>query len=123
MRLIKIKIGETEIEAELNQSKTATLVWEALPFEGRGQTWGQEIYFRIPVDASLENPKRVVEPGDIGYWPTGNAFCIFFGPTPASKGDEIVPASPVDVIGKVKSDLKLLRNISKPGIVRVEKGM
>ncbi|MGQ9602649.1 MAG: cyclophilin-like fold protein [bacterium] len=123
MRPIKIKIGEIEIEAELNQSRTAKLVWEALPFEGTGQMWGEEIYFRIPVDAELESPKKIVEPGDIGYWPAGNAFCIFYGPTPASKGMEIVPASPVDVIGKVKSDLNLLKGIRKPVLVRVEAGM
>jgi len=123
LRSIIIKIGETEIEAELNQSRTATLVWEALPFEGKAHTWGEEIYFRIPVDADLENPRRVVRAGEIGYWPTGNAFCIFYGPTPASKGEEIVPASPVDIIGKVKSDLKLLKQIDKPGVVRVERGM
>ncbi|MFH1313344.1 MAG: cyclophilin-like fold protein [Candidatus Eisenbacteria bacterium] len=123
MRSVRIKIGEITLEAELGQSKTAQLVWAALPFAGNAQMWGDEIYFRVPVAAELENPRRVVEIGDIGYWPTGNAFCIFYGKTPASSGDDIVPASPVDVIGRVTSDVSVLKGITDPGRVTVEKGM
>ncbi len=99
------------------------MIWDALPFAGTGQTWGDEIYFRVPVAAELENPRETVEIGDIGYWPTGHAFCIFYGRTPASSGDDIVPASPVDVIGRVTSDVSVLKGITDPGRVTVEKGM
>jgi hypothetical protein len=123
LKPIVIKIGDITLEANLNESKTARLVWEALPIEGNGQTWGDEIYFNIPVDADLESPKATVNLGDLGYWPTGNAFCIFFGRTPVSGEDDIVPASPVDVIGRVTSDVSVLKGITEPGKVKVKKGM
>ncbi len=123
MKPIKIRVGDIVLDAELNDSKTARLVWEALPFEANGCTWGDEIYFRIPVDAGLEAPQATVNLGDIGYWPTGHAFCIFYGKTPVSGEDDIVPASPVDVIGRVTSDVAVLKAVSDPGRVTVEKGM
>ena len=123
MKSLTITVGKIKLEAELNESTAASLIWDALPFEAKGQTWGDEIYFRIPVDADLEKPRRTVEVGDLGYWPPGNAFCIFYGQTPASSGDEIVPASPVEVIGRVTSDVTVLKDIEDPGIVRVERGM
>ena len=123
MKKIVIRIGEIALEGELNDSRTARLVWEALPVEARGQTWGDEIYFRIPVCADLEDPRAVVDLGDLGYWPTGHAFCIFYGKTPASGENDIVPASPVDVIGRVTSDIEVLKGTTSPGIVIIEKGM
>jgi hypothetical protein len=123
LKKIVIRIGDITLEAELNDSRTAGLVWDALPIEANGQTWGDEIYFRVPVDADLEDPKAVVELGDLGYWPTGHAFCIFYGRTPASGEKDIVPASPVDVIGRVTSDVKVLKGTESPGIVTIEKGM
>ena len=123
MKRITIKVGDLTLDAELNDSKTAQQVWDALPFEGNAQTWGEEIYFRIPVGADPEDPKPVVNIGDIGYWPVGNAFCIFYGKTPASSEDDIVPASPVNIIGRVTSEIGVLKEITKPGRVRVEKGM
>jgi hypothetical protein len=120
---ICIKVGDVSLEAELNDSKTARLVWDALPFEANGQTWGDEVYFRIPVDAELSDPQSVVHIGDIGYWPTGHAFCIFYGKTPASSEDDIVPASPVDLIGRVTSDVTVLKGTTDPGRVMVKKGM
>ena len=123
MKPVKIKVGDIVLDAELNESKTAALVWEALPIEANGQTWGDEIYFRIPVDAALEAPRAAVNLGDIGYWPTGHAFCIFYGKTPVSGENDIVPASPVDVIGRVTSDVSVLKTVTDPGRVTVEKGM
>jgi hypothetical protein len=123
MKRITIAIGDITLDAELNDSKTAGLVWEAVPFEANGQTWGDEVYFRIPVDADLVDPKPVVNIGDLGYWPTGHAFCIFYGKTPASSEDDIVPASPVDIIGRVTSDVSVLKGITDPGRIRVTKGM
>jgi hypothetical protein len=113
---IKILINDLRVEAELNESKSAQLIWEALPIEAKTNLWGEEIYFAIPVKAGLEEGSReVVSPGELGYWPTGHAFCIFFGPTPASQGDEIRAASAVNVIGKVLSDPKVFRK-AKEGI-------
>ena len=119
---IKILVGELNVEAELNESKTAQLIWEALPIEAKTNLWGEEIYFTIPVKTGLERgAKEVVSAGEIGYWPTGHAFCIFFGPTPASRGDEIRAASAVNVIGKVLSDPKLFRQVKDGAKILLEK--
>jgi hypothetical protein len=113
---IRILVGDLRVEAQLNESKTAQMVWEALPFEGKTNLWGEEIYFSIPVKTGLEEGAReVVSAGELGYWPTGHAFCIFFGPTPASRGDEIRAASSVNVIGKVLFDPKVFRK-AKDGV-------
>ena len=117
---IKLTIGGQEFQGELNDSKTSEAVWDKLPIEARGNPWGSEIYFSIPVQASPENPKDVVERGDLAYWPPGSAFCIFWGPTPASSGDECRPASPVNVFGKITSDLAPLDNLSSTNVL-VEK--
>jgi hypothetical protein len=120
---IKIKAGNMEAKAVLNDSATAQKIWAALPIEARANTWGDEIYFNIPVKASLEKDAReVVEVGDLGYWPTGSAFCIFFGPTPVSRGNEVRPASAVNVIGRVSGDPKLFKKVASGAKVRIEKG-
>lgn len=105
-REIAIQAGSVKMDAELNDTKAADAIWEALPIEGRGSRWGEEIYFSIPVQCKQEKPQEVVEVGDLAYWPPGSAFCIFFGPTPASSGDEPRAASAVTVFGKVKGDAK-----------------
>ncbi len=119
---IRILIGDLKVEAELNESKTAQLIWEALPIEAKANLWGEEIYFSIPVKTGLEKgAKEVVSAGDLGYWPTGHAFCIFFGPTPASRGDEIRAASAVNMIGKVLSDPKVFRKAKDGEKIILEK--
>ena len=104
---------------------TTKAIWDVLPFESKAQTWGDEIYFSIPVAVDEENAKEVVELGDLGYWPPGAAFCIFFGKTPASKGDEIRPASRVNVFGKLEEiDSEIiarLRRVSARETIRVER--
>jgi hypothetical protein len=110
-RKIKISVGKLELEAWLNDTKTAVKVFEALPITSKINTWGDEIYFTIPVEAGSENAQELVSLGDIAYWPPGKALCVFFGKTPISKNDEIRPASPVNIIGKVEGDLKLLKNV------------
>jgi hypothetical protein len=112
-RKIKITVGKLELEAWLNETKTAAKVFEALPITSSVNTWGDEIYFTIPVDAKPEDAQELVSLGDIAYWPPGKAMCIFFGKTPISKGDEIRPASPVNIIGKVEGDYKLLRKVKE----------
>ena len=120
-RGIKITAGSVVASAELNDSKTADAIWNALPITARGNTWGDEIYFGIPVSAGEENGKEVVEVGDIAYWPPGSAFCIFFGPTPASRGNEIRPASAVNVVGKVIGDAKAFKAVRSGEQVVLEK--
>ena len=113
-RNITIKVGAIELEAILNDSRTADAIWEALPFVANANTWGEEIYFAIPVNLELEQGQEVVELGDLGYWPPGSAFCIFFGPTPMSRGEEIRPASAVTVFGRVVGDATTLKEV-EPG--------
>ena len=118
---IKIRAGSVEAEAVLNDSLTAKNIWEALPIEAKANTWGDEIYFTIPVKAPLEKTAQdLVEAGDLGYWPSGNAFCIFFGPTPMSRGKEIRPASAVNVIGRVSGDAKVFKKVPSGAKVRLE---
>jgi hypothetical protein len=119
---IRILVSDLEIEAELNESKTAQLIWKALPIEAKGNLWGEEIYFAIPVKTGPETGAReVVSAGELGYWPIGHAFCIFFGPTPASRGDEIRAASEVNVIGKVLGDPKVFLKVKDGVKVVLEK--
>ena len=119
---ITILAGELKVEAQLNESKTAQMIWEALPIEGKTNLWGEEIYFAIPVKAGLEKDGReVVSAGELGYWPPGGAFCIFFGPTPASRGDEIRAASAVNRIGKILSDPKAFRKVQGGVKIAIEK--
>jgi hypothetical protein len=115
-------VSELKVEAELNESKTAQLIWEAFPIEARANLWGEEIYFAIPVKTGLETGSReVVSAGELGYWPTGDAFCIFFGRTPASRGDEIRAASAVNIIGRVLSDPKVFLKAKDGAKVTLEK--
>ena len=119
---IRITAGDLAVEAELNDSATAKKIAESLPIEGAGQRWGEEIYFSIPVEAAEEaDAREVVELGELGFWPPGNAFCIFFGRTPASSDDEIRAASAVNVIGKLTGDFAGLTNVPNGAAVVIEK--
>ena len=117
---IKITAGDVIAYGELNDTVTAQKIWDALPIEARGSTWGDEIYFAIPVQTGEENAQAVVDMGDLAYWPPGNAFCIFFGRTPASQGDDIRPASPVNVFGKIDGDAKVFKKVRSGTSVVVE---
>ena len=122
MRRIKISAGGVSAEGELNDSKTADAIWNALPITASASTWGDEIYFSISVTAGEENARATVDMGDLGYWPPGSAFCIFFGPTPMSQSpDEIRPASPVNVFGKVTGDPKVFRQVRSGERVSIER--
>jgi hypothetical protein len=120
-RRIRITAGSVAADAVLDDSATSGLVWDALPLAVAGETWGDEIYFRIPVNAKPENPRETVELGDLGYWPPGAAFCIFFGRTPSSRGEEIRPASPVNVFGKLAGDPTIFKKVRSGTQVRVER--
>ncbi len=118
---IKITVGSLSMEAELNETLTAKKVADALPIRSALNTWGDEFYFTIPVEAELdESAREEVEVGDLGYWPTGKAFCIFFGQTPMSKPGQIIPASAVNIIGKVVGDAGRFKEVKAETEVLVE---
>jgi hypothetical protein len=109
-----IRVGEEQFSAQLddeNAPRTVGSLCDALPIEGTTQTWGDEIYFGIPVRAEPENSREVVSKGDLTYWPDGNCFCIFYGRTPQSPSEEeIVPASAVNVIGTIENPDELKKH-------------
>ncbi len=111
-RRIVVTTGAVEVTAELNDTPTADAVWEALPFDAAASTWGDEIYFAIPASAEEEpGASPVVEMGAVAYWPPGSALCLFFGPTPASRGNEIRAASAVNVLGSIDGDPTVLKRV------------
>lgn len=117
---IIITTGDMNLTAELNDSATARQVWEALPIEATANTWGDEIYFEIPVIAEQAPDARAdVEVGELGYWPVGHAFCIFFGPTPVSTGTQPRAYSPVNVLGHVLGDATQFQGVRGGARVRI----
>ncbi len=119
---IKITIGALEALGELDNTVTARQIWDCLPWSGRFSTWGDEIYFFIPVEAPLDETAREwVKVGELGYWPSGRALCIFFGPTPVSTQDQIIPASAVNIIGRVITDPSAFKAVMGEAFVTVEK--
>ena len=120
MHKILISFETISFEATLNESPTAGAIWEALPIEGRATTWGDEIYFEIPVEMPQEDDARQeVEVGELGYWRVGKAFCIFFGPTPVSTDERPRAYSPVNIIGEVLADHSQLKEIKDGERVKV----
>jgi len=118
---IKITAANVLVEAQLNDNPTAKSIADVLPIKATAQRWGGEIYFSIPVTAQLEEDSRdVLEAGELGYWPTGRAFCIFFGPTPASQADEIRAASAVNIVGKMQGDWSGLPDVPSGADVLIE---
>ncbi len=121
-RLIRIRAGEVAVTVALNGSTTADAVWDALPIAGRVQTWGDEIYFSIPVDApEAPDAAETVDRGAVAYWPPGSALCLFWGPTPMSRGAEIRPASAVNVIGAIDGDPTVLAAVPSGAEIVVER--
>ncbi len=118
---IMIRVGSLSMEAVLDDSPTAREVAAALPIRTSFNTWGDEIYFATPVEAELdESAREVVGLGDLGYWPPGNAFCIFFGPTPMSQPGEIRPASAVNIIGRVLGDATQFKQVMQASEIVLE---
>ena len=121
MRKIRITAGSVTVIMQLNDSPTADAVWQVLPLQARGNTWGDEIYFGIPVFVEEEPDARdEVALGEVGYWPPGHAFCLFFGLTPMSQGNEIIAASPVNVIGQIEGDPTVLTEVPHGTLVCLE---
>ena len=121
---IVIKAGDVVVEGELNDSETAETIADILPIRARAQRWGGEVYFDIDLACQLEKGARqVMQEGELGYWPTGTSLCIFFGPTPVSRGEhEIRAASPLNIVGRVNGDLSDLCDVPEGAEVTVEKG-
>jgi hypothetical protein len=119
MRKITISAGGVSATATLNDSATADAVWAALPLAACGNRWGDEIYFEIPVHLpQAADARDLLEAGELGYWPVGQAFCIFWGPTPASQGSEIRAYSPVNVFGRLEGNPLAFDRV--PGGMQVE---
>ncbi|MEZ4673322.1 MAG: cyclophilin-like fold protein [Caldilineaceae bacterium] len=120
---IAIEIGGRHFRAELNDSETAQEILAALPLEANATKWGDEFYFDIPVQlAEAADARAEVEVGALAYWPPGNAFCIFFGPTPVSRGNEPRAYSPINVFGRLLDDVAPLRSIRSGAAVKVTMG-
>ena len=112
MNTIILSAGNVSLTAELNDSPTAQQIWQALPIEGKANRWGDEIYLEIPVKAGQEpDAREQVEVGELGYWPVGHAFCIFFGPTPVSTDERPRAYSPVNILGRVIGDATRFRAV------------
>ena len=122
MLKITITVGSVTMSAELNEGPTARQVWDALPIEGRANVWGDEVYLQIPVRSAQESDAREwVEVGTLGYWPVGQAFCIFFGPTPVSTDERPRAYSPVNILGAVLGDATAFRAVRGGAPVRITK--
>ena len=107
------KIGQIRAKLLTNKNpETCKAIWDNLPFELTLTRWGEELYGEIPVSMGRENAQVDCEVGDIGYWPDGKGFCIFFGPTPASKGEKPRAASPVNIFAKIEGDPKIFDQFS-----------
>lgn len=120
MSNITITVADITLEAELNDSPTARKIAEMLPIEGRANVWGDEIYFDIPLNLDTGADARAdVAVGELGYWPAGPAFCIFYGPTPVSTDAEPRAYSPVNVFGKIIGDARQLKGVPGGAAVKV----
>lgn len=121
-RQIRIKAGSVVVTAELNNTRTADAIWQALPFTSDVHIWGEEVYFPISVKMELQEGREVVNLGDLGYWPPGSAFCIFFGPTPVSRHKgEVRAASAVNVFGRLIGDPKAFKKVKEGEKIVVER--
>lgn len=119
---ILIIAGNVNLKARLYDTACARAIWEALPIETGFNVWGDEFYFEIPVKMELdETATSDVNIGDIGYWPKGNALALFFGPTPMSSSEKPVPASDVNMAGKILDDATALKRVKRAGIIRIER--
>ena len=120
MATIRIEVGQIRLEAELYQTATADKILAALPLGGHVSVWGEEIYFEIPLQLEPEPDARAgVAVGELGYWPVGAAFCIFFGPTPVSTDDQPRAYSTVNVFGRITGEAAELKSVQDGAEIRV----
>lgn len=115
-------VGSVELDLVFDDTDTARAVYDALPLDSSFNVWGDEFYFEVPVVFDLDSTATTsVKVGDIGYWPPGGALAIFFGPTPMSTGDDPVPASEVNIVGRIEGDATLLRSVKDASSLQIEK--
>ena len=113
MKKIYLEFKNFSVEVSLNDTVVAQKIYNSLPIESEINIWGEEIYFTIPIVSDNENPTMEVEIGDIGYWPQGNSFCIFFGKTPISTTNKPVPYSEITLIGNFEPKKEIITNLKK----------
>jgi hypothetical protein len=111
VREIKVTAGQVTVTATLNDSSSARLIADALPFDSVAQLWGDEVYFSTPVTTGEDNPQATVESGDVAYWPPGEALCLFFGQQ---------PYSPVNIVGRIDGNPSVLAAVRDGDAIRVE---
>jgi len=117
------KIGEVRAKLLIDKNpKTCQAIWEALPFDVNLSRWGEELYGDCPISIPDENSQTECDVGDVGYWISGQGFCIFWGPTPTSSGDKPVAASPVNIFAKIEGDAKGIFNQFSSFQGKVKKG-
>ena len=122
VRRIQIDAGDIVVTAELGDSETADGLWEALPITSTASTWGDEIYFSVPVDVPEGSEAQAEqEVGAVCYWPTGRALCVFFGPTPASVGNAPAAISPVNAVGMIEGDALCLKAVRSGDEIKVQR--
>jgi len=121
MKKVLINCGGLSFEGEILETVTGKMMSKGMPLEGNANIWGEEIYFPVPFTAELEEKAmEEVEIGTLAYWPPGKAFCIFFGPTPASTSLKPRAYSPVNIFGKIHGNLTELRKVSPGERVKID---
>lgn len=120
MARIRFDLGSLTLDAELLDTPTAKAIAAALPFSASAMTWGEEVYFDVPVTVKREKDARaVVTPGEVAYWPEGPAIALGYGRTPISQGDECRLASPCNIFGRVIGDVKQLAKVKGGTTIKV----
>lgn len=121
MVTVRIAWKGGEVTANLRETPTVKQLVAALPCEASANTWGNEVYFELPVKATLEtDAQQVVEPGTVCFWVQGNSLALPFGPTPVSKGDECRLVTRCNVLGKIEGDPRQLKKVKQGAAIRVE---
>ncbi|MFT5088754.1 MAG: hypothetical protein ACI906_004000 [Candidatus Latescibacterota bacterium] len=119
---VKIIWDGGQLTAQLNDTATAQQVWQALPCQSSASTWGEEVYFEMPVHVELEDDARqVVEAGTVCFWTGGNSLALPYGPTPASHGDECRLVTEVNILGQIEGNPRELASVRDGMRIRVEK--